>query len=160
MADQLMYCCQEARCRNLPKQLVRVHKACQEDTDCREEESERCEHSVNIPCEFLKERITLTFNSILVIRICCPTSTSSRPAIITVPPPSSVTAKTLPSLLSVEERARCVGRRTLLIKNEAVQCRDDDACPEDFTCSSLTTSGDPICCERVENVELVCPENR
>jgi hypothetical protein len=47
MANHLMYCCQEARCRPKDRQMIR--KTCLEDKDC-DEDNERCEHSYNIQC--------------------------------------------------------------------------------------------------------------
>jgi hypothetical protein len=41
-----------------------------------------------------------------------------------------------------------------------MHCTTDDACPEEFVCSSLTTNGDAICCQRPEAIQMICPENR
>ncbi|KAI6241871.1 hypothetical protein M3Y99_00289500 [Aphelenchoides fujianensis] len=81
------------------------------------------------------------------IRLCCPLE---RP----------LSLETLPSLLAQEEKPRCLGRRTFLLVGNAISCADQGGCPADYDCSSLTTTGDSICCERAERVDDVCPENR
>ncbi|KAI6181731.1 hypothetical protein M3Y98_00860600 [Aphelenchoides besseyi] len=132
MIDEYMYCCQDAQCA----------------VDARRSSSEV--ESTILPKRCVKdsdcskeEKCEESFN-IQDVKVCCP----------------QFTLETLPSLLANEEKPRCIGRQTFLLMGNAISCTDSGGCPPDYDCSSLTTTGDSICCEQYNPTNNVCPENR